>query len=190
MPPHCPRPATHYFNLRGRPLHPQLLCPPGHEQLLAQGREKDHQRLILDPNLHLLLKGLPPPIISYCRSKRRLAALRVACPPHKQPGHNKTPCSPPLPIGLDGPRLLSTPYQRSLIGLPPPGLAESPSVPPYQEAPTYRCLSAPHTPSTGRPNMLPSCPPRPNPRQEQHPPPSTHGTHLPRPANQSHGHAT
>ena len=39
----------------------------------------DPQRLLLHPNLHLVAGGMPPPITTYCRYRRRLAALRIAC---------------------------------------------------------------------------------------------------------------
>ena len=81
LPPYRSRPPPSHTYLCGLPVHPELLRRQRDEQLLAQGPEMDHQCLLLPPNLHPSPRGVQPPIISYCKYKKRLAALRISYAP-------------------------------------------------------------------------------------------------------------
>ena len=62
-----------------------------------------------------------PPIIAYCRYRRRPAALRITCaPPNRQPRLSQATPNLPLPLHLQSPRLVQTPHEGPLICLSPP----------------------------------------------------------------------
>jgi len=96
MPPHrhrSPLPHTHVWC---RPPHPDINRAQRHEQLLAQSPEMDDEQLLLHPTSILAREACLPPIVSYCRYQRRLAALRVACaPPYANPAAARLPPSFP-----------------------------------------------------------------------------------------------
>jgi len=134
MPSHSPRPPPPHTYLWGRPVHPQLRLPPGHEQLLALGPEMDHQRLFRPSNLHPIRGGLPPPhhlLLQIQETPGRSQCLLRS--PDQHSSRRQAPGLLPISLDLQGRGLMPTSYTRLLLGLPPPRLANSRPIPSDQK---------------------------------------------------------
>src|ERR1700712_1137471 len=130
------------------------------------------------PTTILSREACLPPVAPYCRYRRRLAALRVACaPPTHNPAAARLPPSfPSLSVfrAQDSSRHLTKGLSSVYLPLdwrtpvPPPR-------PPDQKAPPDRRPRAPDAPFERRHLAVSACPPLPPAGWQQHPPDPAHG---------------
>jgi len=124
LPPHCVLPPPPHTHLRSGPPYPKLYCTQGHELLLAQSPDVCEKLLLLHPFFHPIPGSMPSP------HWLLLQIQRAPChpqgrqrPPKHQPNLGETPAVILLHLLLPGARLVPAPYERPLLRLPPPWLA-------------------------------------------------------------------
>jgi len=143
--------------------------------------------LFSNPTSILAREACLPPIISYCRYRRRLAALRVACAlPYANPASARLPQSFPSLSSFraqDSSRHLTKGL--SLVYLPPPRLANGNSLSTPEKAPPGRPRRSPHLALARRPHTPPSRLTRPSPAQDKYSPTGSHEKNLPGAASPS-----